>query len=363
MTGPGSWTSPSDDPTATSAAPLAPTGSPSSGAWQAPPGWGAPPRPVSQPGVVPLRPLGLGELLDGAVGLIRRYPRPVLGLSAALAIISTVLNIVVAVTAFRPLFSFDAASLSGQTTSTDQIDGVIGGAAAGSIGSGLVSALSTLVLTGILTAVAGRGVLGERMTLREAWDQVRPVLGRLLGIALLTGLVVYGSLVLGFAVLILLVVVAGGGVASGLVGVLGLLGALCLTVYLYCRLSLAPCVAVLEKAGVRTSMRRSGVLVRRSWWRVFGVLLLALVVGFVVSQVVQIPFLAFGISPLGFRGGADIFKATTRLLVLTYIGNGIAQTLIAPFNAAVRALLYIDRRMRAEGLDVALAAAAAQRTA
>ena len=52
----------------------------------------------------------------------------------------------------------------------------------------------------------------------------------------------------------------------------------------------------------------------------------------------------------------------TRSLVMSAIGGGIAATLVAPFTAGVRALLYVDRRIRAEGLDVSLSAAAASRT-
>jgi hypothetical protein len=93
---------------------------------------------------------------------------------------------------------------------------------------------------------------------------------------------------------------------------------------------------------------------------VFGVLLLAAIVASVVGNVIQGPFIIFGIAPSFFSGGGLADEAT-RLLVLSYIGAGIAQTVIAPFTAGVRALLYVDRRMRAEGLDVALNAAAAQR--
>jgi hypothetical protein len=308
---------------------------------------------------VPLRPLGLGELLDGAVGLVRRYPRPVLGLSAMLAILATILNVLLALTAFRSLISFDTQTLSnGGSTSTDQLDGALGGAAVGGLGSGLVSALATIVLTGIITAIAGRGILGQPMTLGAAWAQVRPALLRLIGIALLTGLLVYGALAIGIVAAVLLI--AGLGGAGALLGVPLGIGGGCLAVYLYCRLSLAPAAAVLERAGVRTSLRRSGILVRRSWWRVFGVLLLALIVASVVGQVVQVPFVIFGIAPLGFGGGSGVTESTTRVLVLSYIGAGIAQTVIAPFTAGVRALLYIDRRMRAEGLDVALNAAVAR---
>jgi len=309
-----------------------------------------------QPGVVPLRPLGLGELLDGAVSVIRRYPRPSLGLSAVLAIVATVLNVVLAVTAFRPLLNLDTTTFENGTASTDQLDGVLGGAAVGGLGSGLVSALATLVLTGIMTAIAGRAVLGRAMDLPEAWAEVRPALWRLLGIALLTGLIVYGGM--SVAVGLGIGVIALAGAPGAILGVPLIVGGVVFAVYAYVRLSLAPAAALLEKARVVQSLKRSGVLVRRSWWRVFGVLLLTMLIASFVSQVVQVPFLVFGAGPSGLT--SSFTHTTTRMLVLTYIGSGIAQALVAPFTAAVRALLYIDRRMRAEGLDVALTAAAAR---
>jgi hypothetical protein len=375
----GGWASPGGDPPAQAPpAPPAPSGpAPSPGppmpsygasapgwsapAWNAPPGWGQPRPPEPKPGVVPLRPLGLGELLDGAVTIVRRYPRPVLGLSAVLAILSTALNVVLALTVLKPLIAFDISSLeNGGTASTDQVDGAVGGAVFGTLGSGLVSALATLILTGIITVIAGRGVLGQPMTLGQAWAELRPSLWRLIGLSLLTTLMVYGSLAVG-TTLAALVLVAAGAIGALVAIPLGI-GGVCLAVYLYCRLALAPCAVVLEKARIGTSLRRSGILVRGSWWRVFGVLLMAWIVAAVVAQVVQGPFLAFGIAPSLF-GGGDLSGDPSRFLVLSYIGAGIAQTVVAPFSAGVRALLYVDRRMRAEGLDVALNAATAQRAA
>jgi len=46
--------------------------------------------------------------------------------------------------------------------------------------------------------------------------------------------------------------------------------------------------------------------------------------------------------------------------LLTQVGGGIATFLVSPFSSGVRALLYVDRRMRAEGLDLTLQAAARQ---
>jgi hypothetical protein len=271
-----------------------------------------------------------------------------------LAIIATVLNVVLAVTAFRPLLNFDSSTLGNGTTSTDQLDGVLGGAAVGGLGSGLVSALATLVLTGVMTAIAGRAVLGRPMDLAAAWGEVRPALWRLLGIALLTGLIVYGAT--GLALGLGIGAIALAGAPGAIVGVPLIVGGIAFAVYAYVRLSLAPAAALLEKAPVVRSLKRSWLLVRRSWWRVFGVLLLTMLIASFVSQVVQVPFLVFGAGPSGFT--SSFTHTTTRMLVLTYIGSGIAQAIVAPFTAAVRALLYIDRRMRAEGLDVALTAAA-----
>ena len=47
-------------------------------------------------------------------------------------------------------------------------------------------------------------------------------------------------------------------------------------------------------------------------------------------------------------------------LAVTNLGSVLASTVTAPFTAALTALLYIDLRIRREGLDVALARAAAQ---
>lgn len=48
--------------------------------WGQQPGWAPPPAP--KPGVIPLRPLGLGEILEGAISYIRANPKVTLGLSA-----------------------------------------------------------------------------------------------------------------------------------------------------------------------------------------------------------------------------------------------------------------------------------------
>ena len=357
MSDQGGWTAPEGwGPPSPPQPPAAPGPAPAYG--EQPPGYSTYGyRPEPRPGVVPLRPLGLGELLDGAVGVLRRYPRPTLGMSAAVAVVAALVNLVLLLTAFRPFVDVDSTGL--ENGSTEALEEALGGAAVGGVLAGGITLLSTAVLTGVLTAVVGKAVLGQPFDLAGAWAQVRPLLGRLIGVAFLLALVAAGIAAVG-TFLGVLVIVLGGAVAA-LLGVPLILGSIAGAVYLYVRLSLAPCALVLEKVGVRDSLRRSWLLVKGDWWRVFGISLLTFVVAMFVSLVIQAPFELLGYGSLGeLTGGGDALS--TRTLILSSLGGIVASTLVEPFTAGVRALLYVDRRMRAEGLDVALTAAAANPT-
>ena len=317
-----------------------------------PPGqqqWGAWRPPEPKPGVIPLRPLALGEILDGAVQVVRRYPRATLGLSAVIAAVFTVLNAVVLVVALEPLASVE----SGTVESFDDLDAEIGGAVAGTIATAVLQGLAMVVLAGVLTAVIGKAVLGQPVALRDAWDAVRPLVPRLLGLAVVVGLAVFGVFGIGTAVAV--GAVAALGAAGALLAIPVFFASAAAAAWVYVRWALAPSVVVLEKARLGESLRRSGVLVQRSWWRCFGILLLAFVIAQVVGSVLSVPFSIGG-------AGLDAFSGDTggtRGIVLSSIGGGLATALVAPFETGVRALLYVDRRMRAEGLDVALQASAA----
>jgi hypothetical protein len=289
---------------------------------------------------VPLRPLALGELLDGSIKVIRRYPRPTLGLSAAIAVAVTVLN-VIAVLLFDPGFEVSA---------EDELDGSqLAGAAATAIPAQLIAFIGGLVLTGALITVVGKAVQGKEAPFDQVWATVRPRIWSLLGLALLTGLIVVGPFVLGILLAVVLGIAIGdAGIAIGaLVAVAGFV----LLVYLYVRLSLAPASLVLERAGVRESLRRSGVLVEGSWWRLFGIMILTWLITAVLSGIVGAVLAIPVLIAVGSEG--------TGFLIAQQVAAGLASVVLSPFASGVRALLYVDRRMRAEGLDLALQAAVA----
>jgi hypothetical protein len=114
---------------------------------------------------------------------------------------------------------------------------------------------------------------------------------------------------------------------------------------------------VLEKQDIRTSMRRSRSLVKGSWWRVFGILALASILAGVLTGVIVLPFSYQTFGSILSGHPAEQYRFTP--LLLTGIGTLIAGTLVRPFVAGVIALLYLDRRMRTEALDLTLQQAAA----
>ncbi|MEU6813001.1 glycerophosphoryl diester phosphodiesterase membrane domain-containing protein [Streptomyces sp. NPDC046831] len=335
-------------------APAGGYGHPGYGTWGG--GWGGPP-PAAKPGVIPLRPLGLGEILDGAVSTMRTYWRTVLGISLVVAVVTEIAVILVQGLALDNLRTQDL----GDPNATP---GEVGRAMAESLaGSGVVSLISLIgavAATALLTTVTSRAVLGRPVTLGEAWRDARPQMTGLFGLIFLLVLIGVGVTAVGALPGIL--VAASGEVAAGVaLAALGALGGLVVALWLGIRLSLASPALMLEKQGIRKALSRSVKLVRGSWWRVLGIELLAGLITIVVSAIIVIPFslVAAASSGVGlgdFVDGSAEFGWT--YLVVSGIGSVIASTITFPISAGVTVLLYIDQRIRREGLDLELARAA-----
>ena len=320
----------------------------------------APWRPPPQPGVVPLRPLGLGELLDGSVQTMRQNPRVMLGLSAAVMAVAAVISTVFMVTGLPRLLT--AAQGPQDRLGAGQIADLVGGGLVGFVVPAALQALAVVVLSGVLIVAVSEAVLGRRPSAGQVWARARPRVLALIGLSLLTGLLS----VVGFALLVGpgLALLAVSGRAAAVALVIGVPAAVVLAAMLFVRLAFAAPALLLEDLGIVAAMRRSWRLVQGSWWRVLGVLLLTSIIAAVANGLLQSPFSIVG-AVIGAAIGSDDAAAgvTSALVVTTVVGNlggVIASTVTAPFSAAVTALLYIDLRIRREGLDVALARAAQQ---
>lgn len=340
--GSGGWSTPPSSP-------------PPPPGWGAPAGWGGPPvgpgyflprAPEVRPGVVPLRPLGIGEIIDGAISTMRRHWKLQLGLSAIVVTAVSVLQAAALFLLYRNPSGIEGGDLTGP-------EGDVSAAANfAQIITTVVGQLAQMVLIGILVFIVSRAVLGEDVTPSQAWAAVKPHLWRLLALSVLVMLLM--GAIIGLAVLVT-VLVAVADAPTGVViavGVAAGLAAVVSAVWLWVRLGVSAPTLVLERTGIRTAMRRSSRLVRRSWWRVFGVLLLSTVMASVLSGIISAPFTAAAFFLDFDLDGSD--PPGVWFYVLTTIGSSIAGTITYPFTAGVAALLYIDLRMRREGLDITL---------
>jgi hypothetical protein len=220
----------------------------------------------------------------------------------------------------------------------------------------VVTLVAALLLTGILTVAVSRSVLGERIGAREAWERARPRVPALLGVTALVILIELGVLLVCLGPGIVLTVASAPAAAIVIAFVLGVPLALAAAVYLYVAFALAPATVVLERQRVVASLRRSRGLVQGAWWRTFGILLLVNVIAQVLSGIISVPTTVVTVLVSVTTGSGNPYEILP--LLVTALGTIVASAITWPFTAVSTALLYVDRRIRREALDIELARAA-----
>ncbi len=311
-----------------------------------------------KPGIVPLRPLRLGDMYDGAFAALRRNPRAMIGIAAVVMtwflLLPTLASVLMAL-AGELTGPFDEGMFTPPPAGGEPEAPAFPSSMLLVYAGQLLAALAVLVVTGLVVHVVAQAVLGHKVTSGEAWAAVRGRILRLLGLTLLTWLIVLVPMVLvvGIAVTLALAVDP---VAGVLVGVGLGLGAVVAMTWFYVRYAvLAPAALILERLGVVASLRRAAALTRGQWWRVFGIVLLTQLVAGFASSLLSMPFSMAGM--FGFLVVSEEWSGLVYVLG-TYLGMLVSYSLATPFTAAVTVLQYLDQRIRKEGYDVELIAGA-----
>ena len=95
---------------------------------------------------------------------------------------------------------------------------------------------------------------------------------------------------------------------------------------------------------------------RGSFWRVLGIALLAELIVSIASAILQLPFsIPAGI--ISSHAGGTLHPPVIAVVIGT-IGTIVSRTVTGALLAGIYVLLYVDLRMRKEGLDMALRTAA-----
>jgi hypothetical protein len=262
---------------------------------------------VTEPSPIPLRPLGVAELLDHGVRLVRRDARAVLAIAVPFAIVRTG---AVAALQYAALESRDAATIV-------------------ALGGLVLAAGLGAVLAGLLAPVFSGRLLGRPV---PAGAALRTAGGRA-GALLWLGLVV--------------TVVQGAGLlACGVAGI-----------WLWGAWAVAAPALVLERQSAFGALRRSFRLVRGSFWRTWGIRALGWVLTSVLGLFVTLPAqaLASYLTDSDFldTSGGGVDQPALYVTIIA-IGGLIAAAALGPVTAAIDLLLYTDLRMRREGMDIVL---------
>lgn len=285
------------------------------------PGRGTPVRSGAEPGTVPqvaLRPMTVADILDGAFAIIKARPMRLLGISAVFVV---PVNLFAAYLQRNMLGNVGLGELFSNPNDPAVVAESQQGSSAAEIWAAvLVWVIPALALVFVAAAVAklvGAWTAGQDPAAGELLRSVGRLWWPLLAAYLLVHLV------------------------EGLGGVtcyIGTLAAMAL-------FSVTAPVIGAESLGPIAAMKRSASLVGSRFWQVLGINLLIALVDFVLTN-------ALGGLPqfLAAWFGWDV------AWLLLAAGNIIGAVISTPFVAAATVLLYLDLRIRTEGLDIEMSA-------
>lgn len=346
------WAAPTDAPPVAPA----PTAAGAAGAAYGPPPNRAMPTHRSwQPGIMPLRPATFGDFLSLPFKAIRYNRAVVFGGPLACFL---VVGLVTALAMWMLFTDLGISNLfDGLPSESTGLRGETIVALALAVALWL---LSDAFARGIVAPGVARAVLGERISLGQAWGLLRarawPVLGlyglstaaMLVPLAIIVGLVVLASqdstgvAVLGVFVLILVLLYPVALLYSVFMGV-------------------ALPLIVLERGGVMASARRTFSLIKgRFWWSVLIAFVASSLIG-VVSGVLSNVLQFGGMIILAFLPSASETAALVFLTASTLVSYLISAVLDSCYLGATFTIVYIDLRIRHEGFDADLAEAAEAR--
>lgn len=274
-----------------------------------------------------LRPLSLGEVLDVSFGVYRQLFAPLFFVALLTQTVPLLLSVYVEATGGR----------------------------ASNLALSLVSLVLSMVASAIAiaasTIIISDSYLGHHTDAKDALRRASPFIGRLIGIAMMTGLVL--------GLLAMITVVPAVFIARGM----GAAGLLLIPVLAVVMLYVLAGFAVSSQAQVIEATPRADLAMSRSWSLTKGYRGKVFAAMFVAALLLYLPILALGLTVgagmlasggvgTGFAAGAVVVAAIGALL----------QVLVYPFLYVVSTVLYYDLRVRKEGFDLELLASSIQGT-
>ena len=251
---------------------------------------------------LPLRQMGIGELIDAAVKLYRRDWLALIGIVAFVLVPVTFVQFWLTQVALGP--AVGSAAISDEAAVQILVVTVI------------FVAIQFLLVQPFLVAAIARAAadayLGERVSIGRTYRFALTRLPAILWVTVLTSILT----IIGVILLIIPGIIA------------------------FVRLSLAPPVLVVEDVRGTKAVGRSWRLTKGHFWRLLALLILSALIAGVGALIITIPteVIALQLGPSGWPVSA--------------LGTTLATVLITPFSMLIIVLFYFDMRIRKEGFDI-----------
>jgi hypothetical protein len=296
-----------------------------------------------------MRPLGFGEIFDVAIKIFWRNAGTLIAIVAFVIVPVQIISSLILVSTFPEpeLLGGSVFQPATPPESTELISGEdLALMLAGVVVVWVVSFIATALATGASYKAVGDAYLGQRPDWRTSLRFGTRRMHSVMWITFLSGfLIALLFVVAGLAGFFFAAADEGLGIA---VFVLGFIAAAVLGVWLWTSWGVALPAMLTEDARGSKALRRSFQLVRRTWWRTFGLLLLGYVGAGVISGIIStIPQLVLL---------TDVGDSLAATLTINGLGTALASILTTPFLTALVSVLYFDLRVRKEGFDLQLLA-------
>ena len=329
--------------------------------------WGAAPQPdaawqgtqtqggtawtVAQPGIIPLRPLTVGELFNGAFQAVRVNPQTMFGFAFA---IMAVVGLVQAFFASSSTSSLTRALSSGDT---EDLVYSLGNSMGSFVTTGLTM-LATAFLSGMLALTVWDAVLGRKSSPADAWHRFSPRFVPVLLATFLIGIIEFVLIVLVLLVFMIpffLVVVnaasarsydsasasIGGAFAIIFLMIVALIVVGC---FLTVKFAFTSSAVVLEGLGPVDALKRSWSLSKGSFWRILGrIWLIGIVTGLISGVLGAVVGAIMGV-------GAAAADSVCLLVAFSAFLSALLSAVVIPVQSSFYTLMYLDERMRKENL-------------
>ena len=324
---------------------------------------------AAKPGIIPLRPLTLSDLMSGSFAALRGNPKVLFGFTV---LIMTIVALANGLASFMPFYSLISLteSTSDPQASSDSLLAASSLSLISLLLGYVVFFLATFfggaLLNGVLSATVSQMVIGKKITFGQAWSMVKGRLLSMIGTTFLLFLVLAIPMILwavGFVTTLIWSVESD--IADSLAGLMFLIGfPLMLAAYsLTVRFLYAPICAVLEHKGPVQSLKRSWALTAGTFWTTLGrVLLIGVVCGVIVniiSTLISGIVMGIGFAFLS-SGSFDDPNSLWGIIVLIVVLAGLQTliySLVVPIMSAYQTLMYVDQKIRKENFALVLAQA------